>query len=135
MGQPLPEVTDAESAVLQRSWDEGPASVRQLRDALYPGGGPSEHATVHKLLERLEIKGYVQRQRSRGTLAFRAVVQREEALGRQIEALLHKMGGGSLQPLLTSLVRGQRVSADQLRELLALVEDLERKKKAKRKRG
>src|SRR5438477_8086995 len=135
MGQPLPEVTDAETAVLQRLWDHGPASVRRLRDALYPGGGPSEHATVHKLLERLEAKGYVQRERSDGLLVFQATVERDEVLGRQIEALLNKMGGGSLQPLLTNLVRGKRVSADELRELLALVEALERKKKAKRGRG
>jgi predicted transcriptional regulator len=135
MAQSLPEVTDAETAVLQRLWERGPASVRRLRDALYPGGGPSEHATVHKLLERLEVKGYVQRERSGGLLAFRAVVERDEVIGRQIEALLNKMGGGSLQPLLTNLVRGKRVSADDLRELLALVEDLEHKKKAKRGRG
>src|SRR5262249_32195078 len=45
MDHPLPDVTDAEAAILQRLWDAGPATVRQLRDALYPGGGPSEHAT------------------------------------------------------------------------------------------
>jgi|SRR5262245_8482489 len=135
MRQPLPEVTDAEAAVLHRLWERGSASVRQLRDALYPGGGPSEHATVHKLLERLESKGYVQRERSAGALVFRSIVEREEVLGSRIETLLNKMGGGSLQPLLTSLVRVKRVSADELRELLALVEDLERKKKSKRERG
>src|SRR5947209_19758349 len=99
------DVTDAEVAVLQRLWDAGPASVRRLRDALYPGGGPSEHATVHKLLERLEAKGYVQRERIGGLLVFRAIVERDEILGVQIDALPNKTGGGSLQPLLTDLVR------------------------------
>src|SRR6266567_2513865 len=96
------DVTDAEVAVLQRLWDAGPATVRRLRDALYPGGGPSEHATVHKLLERLETKGYVGRTRADGALVFTALVERDEVLGRQLEALLDKMGGGSLQPLLTN---------------------------------
>src|SRR5215471_8691674 len=123
MEHDLPDVTDAEAAVLQRLWDSGPATVRQLRDALYPGGGPSEHATVHKLLERLEAKGYVGRARADGALVFRALVERDEALGRQLEALLDKMGGGSLQPLLTSLVRVKRLTTDELRELLVLVED------------
>lgn len=131
----LPDVTDAEGAVLQRLWDAGPATVRQLRDTLYPGGGASEHATVHKLLERLEAKGYVGRARAGGALVFRALVERDAALGRQLEALLDKMCGGSLQPLLTNLVRVKRVTADELRELLALVEELERKKKPKRDRG
>ena len=132
MEHALPDVTDAEAAVLQRLWDAGPATVRQLRDALYPGGGASAHATVHKLLERLETKGYVSRQRAGGALKFRAVVARDEALGGQIGALLNKLAGGSLQPLLTNLVRIQRVTSDELRELLTLVEDLERKKKNQR---
>jgi predicted transcriptional regulator len=134
MDHDLPDVTDAEAAVLQRLWDSGPATVRQLRDALYPGGRASEHATVHKLLERLEGKGYVGRDRAGGPLVFRAVVERDRALGQKIEALLDKLAGGSLQPLLTNLVRVKRVTADELRELLALVEELERKKKSKRDR-
>ncbi|HMF12422.1 MAG TPA: BlaI/MecI/CopY family transcriptional regulator [Gemmataceae bacterium] len=134
MDHDLPDVTDAEAAVLQRLWDAGPATARRLRDALYPGGGPSEHATVHKLLDRLEAKGYVGRARVDGALLFRAVVERDQALGRKIAALLDKLAGGSLQPLLTNLVRVKRVTADDLRELLAFVEDLERKKKSKRDR-
>jgi BlaI family penicillinase repressor len=133
MDHTLPDVTDAEAAVLHRLWDLGPATVRQLRDALYPNGSASAHATVHKLLERLESKGYVGRKRADGTLKFHAIVARDEALGRQIEALLNKLAGGSLQPLLTNLVRVKRVTADELRELLSLVEDLERKK-SKRER-
>jgi BlaI family transcriptional regulator, penicillinase repressor len=135
MGHEFPDVTDAEVAVLQRLWDEGPATVRRLRDALYPGGGPSEHATVHKLLERLEAKGYVGRRRVDGALVFAALIQRDEVLGQQLEALLDKMGGGSLQPLLTNLVRVKRVTADELRKLLALVEKLDGEKKNKKDRG
>jgi predicted transcriptional regulator len=134
MDHDLPDVTDAEVAVLQRLWDAGPATVRRLRDALYPGGGPSEHATVHKLLERLETKGYVGRKRADGALVFDALIERDEVLGRQLEALLDRMGGGSLQPLLTNLVRVKRVTADELRELLALVETLGNEKKGKKDR-
>ena len=32
------KVTDAELAVLQALWERGPATVRQLTDAVYPGG-------------------------------------------------------------------------------------------------
>jgi BlaI family penicillinase repressor len=134
MGNEWPDVTDAEEAVLQRLWDEGPATVRLLRDALYPGGGPSEHATVHKLLERLEAKGYVGRKRANGALVFAALIERDEVLGKQLEALLDRMGGGSLQPLLTNLVRVKRVTAEELRELLSLVEELNSDKTSKKDR-
>jgi predicted transcriptional regulator len=135
MNQSLPGVTDAEWAVLQCLWDQGPLSARQLRDALYPGGGPSEHATVHKLLERLEAKSYVQRERPAGALVFRAVVERDDLIGQQLEGLLNRMCGGSLQPLLSNLVRVKGVTAEELRELLALVEDLNRKNRSRKARG
>jgi predicted transcriptional regulator len=129
MGQTSPTVTDAEWAVLEQLWDGGLASARQLRDGLYPSGGPSEHATIHKLLERLEAKGYVRRQRAAGALAFKATVDRDDLIGRQLETVLEKMCGGSLQPLLSNLVRTRRLTADELRELLALVESLDAKNK------
>jgi predicted transcriptional regulator len=135
MAQPPPHVTDAEWAVLEQLWDRGPAAVRQLADVLYPRGGPSEYATVHKLLERLEAKGVVRRDRGGGLYRFRAVLDRDALIGRQLEALVEKMCGGSLQPLLTNLVRVKGLSPAELRELLALVDSLDRKAKPKKDPG
>src|SRR5262245_31023061 len=106
------KVTSAELAVLDALWTGGPASVRQLSDAVYPGGGATEYGTVHKLLERLESKGCVRRERSSAEGAgreflFHATVQRDELLGRELEALVDKMCGGSLQPLVTHLIRAK----------------------------
>src|SRR5439155_26075281 len=98
-------------------------------------GGPSEYATVHKLLERLEAKGYVRRTREGGASMVRAALGRDEAVGRQLEVLAEKTSGGSLQALLTNLVRAQRVSAEELRGLLDLVEQLDAEKKAGKPRG
>jgi predicted transcriptional regulator len=108
--------------------------VRQLTEALYPSGGASEQGTVYKLLERLEAKGCVTRHRAGGVYEFRATVERDDVIGRELEALVEKMCGGSLQPLLSSLVRVKRLSADELRELLALVDNLDRKSKSKKDR-
>ena len=134
MGKATPTITDAEWAVLGQLWERGPATVRQLADVLYPKGGPSEYATVHKLLERLEAKGAVGRERGAGAYQFRAAVGRDEAIGRQLEALAEKLSGGSLQPLLSNLVRTKRVTAEELRELLNLVEGMEPKAKPKKSR-
>ena len=135
MSSMAPNVTDAEWAVLQVLWERGPATARQLREALYPKGGPSEHATVHKLLERLESKSHVSRQRAAGALQFAAAIERDDLISRQLEAVVEKMCGGSLQPLLTNLVRVKRLSTAELRELLALVEEQHAKAKSKKERG
>jgi predicted transcriptional regulator len=135
MGRNPLRVTDAEWAVLQLLWDKGPAPVRQLTEVLYPRGGPSEYATVHKLLERLEAKGCVRRQRDAGVYVFEAAVDRDRVIGQELEALVDKMCGGSLQPLLSNLVRVKRITPAELRDLLALVEQLDRTNRPKKDRG
>jgi BlaI family penicillinase repressor len=132
MARTLPNITDAEWAVLELIWEKKEASVRQLAEVLYPKGGASEYATVHKLLERLEGKGYVSRRKNGGVYLFRATVGRDDVIGRQLEALVDKMYGGSLQPLLTNLIRVKRLTAQELRELLALVEGLDQTGKGKK---
>jgi predicted transcriptional regulator len=122
MGRNPPNIPDAELAVLQFLWERGPAPVRQLADALYPGGGPSEYATAHRLLERLEAKGYVARGKEGGVYVFRAARDRDAVLGEQLEALAERLCGGSLQPVLSTLLKNKRLTAEELRELLALVE-------------
>lgn len=134
MGRTLPTITDAEWAVLQLLWQRGPSTVRQLTDVLYPRGGASEFATVHRLLERLEAKGHVRRERGGGAFVFQAARGRDAVVGQQLEVLLDKLCGGSLQPLLSNLVRSRRLSADELRDLLALLDEPEPPDRPRKKR-
>jgi predicted transcriptional regulator len=129
------DVTEAELAVLQVLWSQGPATVRQLMGVLYPEGGPSPFATVQKLLERLASKGYVARERSSGVHVYRALLGREELAGRWLEAMAERLGEESLTPLLTHLVTTQRLSTRELEELRALVDQLLRKSQRRNQRG
>src|SRR5215467_9586858 len=104
------DVTDTELSILQALWDRQPATIRQLTDVLYPGGGTAHYATVQKLLDRLEAKGCVVRRRAGGPHVFEAAVGRDELIGRKLEDVAEKLCGGSLTPLLTHLVRTGRWS-------------------------
>src|SRR5262249_12625152 len=119
------DVTDAELAVLQVLWDRGPATIRQLTDSLYPEGGAAHYATVQKLLDRLEGKDCVGRQRGAGAHSFTATVARDELIGRRLELVADKLCGGSLTPLLTHLVRARRLSARERAELRSLIDELD----------
>ena len=123
------DVTDAELAVLQVLWDEGAATIRRLTDVLYPAGGAAQYATVQKLLERLEVKGYVGRQRTGTAHLFSAAVPRDELIGRRLQDVAEKLCGGSLTPLLTHLVRTRRLSARERQELRDLIDELDTKGK------
>jgi BlaI family transcriptional regulator, penicillinase repressor len=130
------DVTDAELAVLEILWSEGPAAIRRLTEVLYPQGGNSNYATVQKLLERLEGKKYVEHSRSVTPHVFSAVIAREELIGQRLQATAEKLCGGSLTPLLMHLVKANSLSADQRRELRSLIDDLDQKNHSTRgKRG
>src|SRR5271154_4192623 len=120
------DLPDAELAVLQVLWERGPATIRQLTDVLYPQGGDAYYATVQKLLDRLEGKGCVARDRRSWAHVFRARINRDDLIGRRLEAVAERLCGGSLTPLLTNLVRSKRLTAKERREIRALMDELER---------
>ena len=127
MAKPPQDVTDAELAVLQVLWSEGPATIRQLTEAIYPDGGPAYYSTVQKLLERLEGKDCICRERTEGAHVFSPVLGPEELIGRRLRAMAEKLCGGSLTPLLTHLVKAERLTAKQRQELRALIDQLDQK--------
>jgi len=96
-------VTDAELAVLDVLWDEHPRTIRQITEILYPEGSTSEYATVQKLLERLEAKSCVSRQRAASAHQFSPAINREQLIGEQLEQVAQKLCDGSLTPLLLHL--------------------------------
>jgi BlaI family transcriptional regulator, penicillinase repressor len=121
------DVTNAEREVLRVLWDGGPATIRALADELYPGGGPSEYATVQKLLERLHDKGHVTRRADGRQHVWSARVKREELVARRLRDTADELCGGSLTPILTHLVSTARLSPEELAELRRLVDRQARK--------
>src|SRR5258708_16673446 len=97
--------TDAELAVLQVLWDQGSATIRQITDVLYPGGGDAQYATVQKLLERLEEKLHVGRDRSGHAHRFSARTARDTLVGRPLRQMAEHLCTGLTAPLLPHLVR------------------------------
>ena len=125
------DVTEAELALLQSLWDAGPATIRQLVDRVYKQGGPSVYATVQKLLDRLEGKGFVVRDRAGQVHVFRPAVNREELIGRRLRAVADSLCGGSLSPLLTHLVEDRGLSDAERRELRGLIEKLDKRRRSR----
>jgi predicted transcriptional regulator len=118
------DVTETELAILQVLWERGSATRRLITDSLYPDGGTAHYATVQKLLERLEAKGFVRHARSGGVLTFTAIVDREELISRRLRDMAEKLCGGSVTPLLMNLVRAKPLSAQEVDDLRRLVQDL-----------
>ena len=114
-------LTEAEFAVLEPLWQFGPQTIRQLTARLYPTETVSDYATVQKLLDRLEQKGCVSRDRASLAHVFRPAVEREDLIDEQLQEIADRLCDGSLVPVLNQLVRRAKLSKaerDQLRKLI-----------------
>ena len=123
MGRPAQDITDSELAVLRVLWDRGTATIRQLTDVLYPQGEAAQYATIQKLLDRMEVKGYVRRDRTLYVHVFAAVLDRDELIGRRLRSLAEMLCDGSLTPLLTHLARANNLTDQDRLALRAIVDE------------
>ena len=121
---PLPSVTGAELKVLESLWQRGEATIRDLRDLLYPDGGGSKFATVQKLLARLIAKGLVRRlEVAANARVFRPTVARDDLIGGELRRVADRLSGNSMTPLLTYLVETAELTSKERAHLRRLLDD------------
>ena len=129
------DVTDAELAVLQTLWEQGTLTIRHITDVLYPQGTAAQYGTVQKLLERLEAKDCVRRDRSTWPHRFTAAIDRETLIGWRLRATAEKLCGGSMAPLLLHLLRSEQFSSRERQELRSFLEQLKKTPRPKERGG
>lgn len=117
---PLP---NAELAVMELLWRKGRLTSRDIMDELYRDAARPQHGTVQRLLQRLEDKGYVARDRDLGVNAFTPTLSRESYATGQLEVLAERLTGGSLAPMLTRLVEHNKLPRPEIERLRRILED------------
>jgi BlaI family penicillinase repressor len=127
------DITDAELDVLQVLWKHGPLPIRRITELLYGDKTTSQYATVQKLLERLETKDCVERDRATNVHVFTAKIQRDELVGRRLQAMAEDLCEGSITPLLTNLVQMQKLSDKDRAMLKKLIEEAKPASKKERR--
>jgi len=121
-----PPLANAELAVMNLLWQNERLTARQIREQLYADATKAQHGTVQKLLQRLEDKGYVKRDRSLSVNLFSAAISRQTYAGRQLESLATKLTGGSFAPLITHLVEEKKISRREIDRIRAILDGQER---------
>ena len=118
-----PPLANAELAVMNLLWqNDGPITARQIREQLYPDAAKPQHGTVQRLLQRLEDKGYVERDRSLSVHLFSAAISRQTYAGQQMESLADKLTAGSFAPLITHLIVEKKISRDEIDRIRAILD-------------
>ena len=116
-------IAKAELAILDLLWEHGHLTAREIREQLYPNTQKPQHGTVQRLLQRLEKKGYLSRDRSHSIHFFAATLTRQDYAGLELESLADTLTAGSFTPLITHLVENKRISTDEIDKLRALLDE------------
>jgi predicted transcriptional regulator len=124
MTMKLDRITDGELSILQVLWLRGEATSREITTALHEEVTDPKMASVQKLIERLEAKGCVQRDRSERAHRFRPLVSDEQYLRSRLQALADRLCNGTLAPLVTTLLRSKGLSRSEREQLRKLVGEL-----------
>lgn len=125
MAKPNDDLTDAELAVMEVLWDrESGATVRQIVLAVYNRHEHSLHAGVKSFLDRLIEKRFVKADKTEFAHQFYAVRSRQEYVGSQLKRLAESHFGGSLTPMLLSLVEQAKLTRKDRAAIEKLIENI-----------
>lgn len=110
-----PRLTKFEMELMDRLWQLGSASVREIQESLPEKDRPA-YTTVQTMIYRLEEKGAVKRVKKIGNAhVFEPVITRKAAYRRIMDDLL-ELFGGSAAPVMAHLVESGKLTLEDVRE-------------------
>ena len=114
--------TERELSILAVLWAQGPATARDVHDALEPLG--IGYTTVQKMMQIMFDKGLLERDTTRQSHVY-SVAQPQQEMQRDLARdLLDNAFGGSAANLVVSALSAKPVSSEELQEIEALLERL-----------
>ncbi len=115
--------TPRELEILKVLWEEGPASVRAVHRSLQEQEPDLAYTTIQTMLRIMEGKGLVGHDLDGRTFIYTARYTRDESTVR----FLDRVFDGAASELVQSLLRSERVSAEELDQIHALIAAARRK--------
>jgi len=121
---PMP--TAAEVDILAVLWRLGPATVRQVHDAL---GKDCGYNTTLKQMQLMTEKGMLVRAERFGSHVYECGVPQDEMQQRIAGDLMRRVFGGSAKGLILGALGAQSASARELAEIRQMIDELDKKKR------
>jgi predicted transcriptional regulator len=113
---PEPRISRFELQLLDKLWDLGPSSVREIQESLPEKDRPA-YTTVQTMIYRLEEKGAVSRVKKIGNAhLFQAALTRKAVHRRLIGDLL-SLFGGSAAPVMSHLIETGKLTLADVKQL------------------
>jgi BlaI family penicillinase repressor len=123
-----PRPTDAELEILTVLWSLGPATVRDVHEAI-TRRRPAQYSTILKFLQIMAEKGLVRRDESQRAHIYQTTRPREWTQRQLAGDLLERAFSGSAKALLVGALSARKASAKELAELQRLLDEYQKEKK------
>lgn len=120
------KISEAESRVMEILWQaREPRSAEDIVDAIADAQNWQE-ATVKTLLNRLLKKRAITATRDGRRYLYRAIARRGDYIHAESASLLDRLFGGRVAPLVAHFSQRDQLSDDDIAELRALIEEIDR---------
>jgi BlaI family penicillinase repressor len=108
--------------IMQVLWERRKATAREITEALNEEA-PIAHSTVQTLLRNLEAKKAVDHQVDGRTFVFFPTIRQQQVTRGVTRDVLDRVFGGSVANLVSYLLKNEKVSAEELKELRRLIDE------------
>ncbi len=125
MTRELPRPTDAELEILTILWSRGPATVREVHEAIAVRK-PTQYTTVLKMLQIMAEKGLVRRNEKQRAHIYEAARPQEWTQRQLAGDLLQRAFNGSAKSLMVGALSARKASREELSELRRLLDEYEK---------
>ena len=103
-------------------WRQGAVTVRDVYEALL-ARRPVAYTTVMTMLNILETKGYLKKEKQDRAFRYRPAQQERTVVTSMVRDFVNRVFDGAAHPLLLHLVKQARLSDEERRELLRLIKE------------
>ena len=114
------ELTAKEEEVMRYFWDNGALFVKQLVE-MYPEPKPHFN-TLSTYVRALEDKGFLSHESFGTTYRYFSVITEEEYRNRTLKNVVKKYFDNSYLSVVSSLIKDENISVEEIRKLLDEVE-------------
>lgn len=122
--KPSTQPNEVELAILRVLWDRGPASVRDVHEALRHTRDAG-YTSTSKMMQVMYDKGLLKRDQSLRPHVYRPAIPEEQTQKRIVRELIQKVFGGSARKLVLRAVQSHPLSKNEAAEIRKLLSDLE----------
>lgn len=116
--------TAAELAILRILWRDGPATVKQVHEAVY-AGTDTGYTSALKILQNMLAKGLVSRATDARQHVYKAAVSERPTLNRLVRGWMDSAFSGSSLALAMQALDARPIDQQELAELKAVIKRLE----------